>query len=231
MHGAALEIFGGLAKSYERVLQLATLAQDRHWKRWVYDRAGVKPGERVLDIGCGTCLLEEKLDRSGCHFVGLDLTEQMVRIGASKRLGSIEGLLLGDAESLPFPKDTFDVVVSCYVPKYVDVTRFADEASRVLRTGGRIALYDFVRPRGRLSPFLKVYIQGVLPIVGCLLGLARSKSAITFKNLPRIIDEAEWNENVQEAFESEGIRTEICKTLSHGVVCAYSGKKISRASL
>ncbi len=225
MHAAALEIFGGLATSYETVLNVATLAQDRYWKRWAYENAGVKPGERVLDIGSGTCLLEDKLDRVGCSMVGVDLTEEMIRIGLSKRISSVEGLVQGDAESLPFPDGTFDAVVSCYVPKYVDIARFASESSRVLKEGGRVALYDFVRPRGPYSPFLKLYIGGVLPAVGRFLEFAKSEAATTFKNLPCIIDQTRWDESIAEAFEREGVQRRTLRTLSHGAVGAYFGAK------
>jgi len=225
MHEAALEIFEGLATSYERVLDVATLAQDRYWKRWVYENAEVKSGDLVLDVGCGTCLLEEQLDRCGCNLVGLDLTERMIRIGRSKEIPGVVGLVHGDAESLPFPDGIFDVVVSCYVPKYVDVTRFVKEASRVLKIGGRIALYDFVRPNGLLSPFLRLYIGGVLPIVGQLLEFTRSEASITFKNLPRIIDGTTWDKGIAEAFERESVRRRTFKALSRGVVGAYSGTK------
>ena len=225
MHGTALEIFGGLAASYERVLGAATLAQDRYWKRWVYENAGVKSGEFVLDIGCGTCLFEERLDRCRCNVVGLDLTERMIRIGMSKRITSVEGLICGDAESLPFPDAVFDVVISCYVPKYVDVVRFAKDVSRVLKKGGRVALYDFVRPKGPSSPFLRLYIGGLLPIVGRLLGFAGSETATTFKNLPQIIGKTTWDKEIAQAFECESVRTRVFEALSHGVVGAYSGIK------
>jgi len=225
MHGAALEIFEGLAASYERVVDVATLVQDRYWKRWVYENAGVKSGDLVLDIGCGTCLFEERLDRCRCNVVGLDLTERMIRIGMSKEIPGVEGLVHGDAESLPFPDGIFDVVVSCYVPKYVDVARFVKEASRVMKDGGRIALYDFVRPNGLLSPFLRLYIGGVLPVVGRLLEFTKNETAITFKNLPRIINKTTWDKGIAEAFECECVRTRAFKALSHGVVGAYSGTK------
>ena len=225
MQRTALEIFGGLASSYEKALDAATLGQDRHWKRWVYDNAGARAGERILDVGCGTCLFEELVEEQGCRVVGLDLTEQMIRIGQSKRISCIEALLVGDAESLPFPDDVFDVVVSCYVPKYVTLERLAEEVARVLRPGGRVVLYDFVRPRGPLSPILRLYIHGALRIAGYLLGLIGDETATTFRNLPRIIEGAKWNESIAETFEGVGVRTLTHKTLSGGVVSAFSGRK------
>jgi len=221
----ALEIFGRLASTYERVLDVATLYQDRHWKRWVYDNAGTKAGDRLLDVGCGTCLLEESMEGRKCRVVGLDLTEQMIRIGQSKGIASVEALLVGDAEFLPFADDAFDVVVSCYVPKYVTLAKFAEEVSRVLRPGGRVALYDFVRPRGLLSPFLRLYIHGALRIAGQIVELVGSEAAPTLWNLPRIVEGARWNEGIAEAFRGKGVRTLTNRTFSGGIVGAFSGMK------
>jgi demethylmenaquinone methyltransferase/2-methoxy-6-polyprenyl-1,4-benzoquinol methylase len=225
MQETALRIFRGLASSYERALDIATLRQDRYWKRWVIERAEIVPGDWVLDVGCGTCLLEETLDRLHCKVVGLDLTEQMVRIGQSKCIGCVEGLIVGDAEFLPFGDCSFDVVVSCYVPKYVRSARLAQQVARVLRPGGRVVLYDFVRPRGPLAPFLRVYIHGALRVWGFLLGLIGNEAGLTFRILPRIIEEARWSEAIEEAFGREGIQSLACTRLSGGVVCAFSGKK------
>jgi len=223
----ALEIFDGLASSYERVLNIATLGQDRYWKRWAIARAGTKRGQRVLDVGCGTCLLEELVEGQGYNVVGLDLTERMVRVGQSKRISSVEALMVGDAESLPFSGSAFDVVVSCYVPKYVDLTKFAEEVARVLRPGGTVVLYDFVRPSGFLSPFLRLYIHGGLRLTGFLLELVGSETATTFSNLPRIVEGARWNESITNAFWVENVRTLNCTTLSRGVVGAYFGVKVN----
>lgn len=225
MQRTALEIFGGLASSYEKALDVATLDQDRYWKRWVYDNTGARAGERILDVGCGTCLFEELVEEQGCRVVGLDLTERMIRIGQSKRITCVEALLVGDAASLPFPDGVFDAVVSCYVPKYVALERLVEEVARVLRPGGRVVLYDFVRPRGPLSPILRLYIHGALRIAGYLLGLIGNETATTFRNLPRIVEGARWNESISEAFEEVGVRTLTCKTLSGGVVGAFSGRK------
>jgi demethylmenaquinone methyltransferase/2-methoxy-6-polyprenyl-1,4-benzoquinol methylase len=225
MKRTALEIFGGLASSYEKALDVATLGQERYWKRWVYDNARAGAEERILDVGCGTCLFEELVEEQGCRVVGLDLTEQMIRIGQSKRIMCIEALLVGDAESLPFSDGIFDAVVSCYVPKYVTLGKLAEETARVLRPGGRVVLYDFVRPRGPLSPILRLYIHGALRITGYFLALMGNEAAATFRKLPRIVEEARWNERIAEAFERVGVRALTCKTLSGGVVGAFLGIK------
>ena len=227
MQKTALEIFSGLASSYEGVLDMATLLQDRYWKRWVIDNARVRPGELVLDIGCGTCLLEERLEDTGGEVICLDLTEEMVRLGQAKRLSCVKALFVGDAEALPFASETVDVVVACYVPKYVGLPRFAGEVARVLRPGGRVVLYDFVRPRGPFFLLIEMYLHGALRAAGHLSGLVRSGAASTFTNLQWIVNGAVWNETIAEDFRERGVETLVDRTLSGGVVGAFSGRKIS----
>ena len=230
MHRAALEIFRGLASTYDRVLALATLFQDRRWKDWMASRARASKGEKVLDIGIGTCIFEERLEGSGCEVVGIDLTEQMIRSGKSKGLNCVRLLVRGDAEFLPFPDNTFDLVVSAYVPKYVELGRFTDEVYRVLKVGGRVVLYDFVRPQGLLYPLLALYLHGLLRPVGRVLKLVGSDSAATFLNLPRIVEGATWQEELALRFGGRGVRPLDDTRLSGGVVGAFSGVKMGRTA-
>jgi demethylmenaquinone methyltransferase / 2-methoxy-6-polyprenyl-1,4-benzoquinol methylase len=224
-HTVALEIFRGLAKDYERALDTATFFQDRYWKRWLAEKASIRRSDLVLDVGCGTMVLEEKALRRDCRVVGVDLTEQMLRLGQKKRLGNIDGLLNSDAEALPFGDGVFDAVVSCYVAKYVDPRRFVEEAARVVKPAGRVVIYDFVRPRGAYRLPLQFYLQGGLRPVGALLGMARSGATATFRELPGIVGRATWDEGLEFAAGSSGLKTLSLRRLTGGVVVAYAGVK------
>jgi demethylmenaquinone methyltransferase/2-methoxy-6-polyprenyl-1,4-benzoquinol methylase len=224
MKGTAVELFSGLARSYDRTLNLATLYQDRYWKSWVVEKAGVSGG-LLLDVGSGTLVLEERLVGEPWSVVGIDLTREMVALGGAKRLSNVAMLVNGDAEILPFRDGTFDAVASCYVAKYVHLPTFARELSRVVKPGGPVLVYDFVKPRGPLSPILSVYTQGALRAVGYLMSLARRDSAFTFQNLPGIVNGATWDRKMVDVMESSGVRTGGFERLSGGVVSAYWGVK------
>jgi demethylmenaquinone methyltransferase/2-methoxy-6-polyprenyl-1,4-benzoquinol methylase len=225
MKATALELFRGLAKSYDRTVDFATLFQDRYWKNWVAQWTPAREGEVVLDLGCGTLLMEERLARRGYSFVGLDLTEKMIRIGHSKSLPGVRLLVNGDAENLPFPDESFNTIISCYVAKYVDLEKFANELARVAKPGATVVLYDFIRPRGPLAPFLELYIRGGIRTAGVLLGLVRRDAALTFNNLPGIVDGSSWDSSVETVMEAHGFRTLALQRLTGGIVCAYCGTK------
>jgi len=222
----ALKIFQGLSGSYDLVLDYATLMQDRKWKNWVAKRAELRPGSSVLDMGCGTCVLEERL-RKDCSIVGVDLTEQMLRIAQGKRLQNVGSLLLSDGERLPFRDACFDAVTSCYVVKYCDTETLLSEMRRVLRPGGRLVLYDFVRPRGALWPMAAVYIYGGLPLLGRLMTMNHAGSATTFSELPWIIRGRRWEVGFAGALDDAGFSDVEEKPLSGGAALGYAATRVS----
>jgi ubiquinone/menaquinone biosynthesis C-methylase UbiE len=223
LKGVSSEIFAGLARYYERTLDLATLYQDRKWKDWVARRVG--RGGLVLDLGCGTLVLEERMARTGHRFVGLDLSPEMTRLGAVKRASNVELLANGDAERLPFSDGAFDAAVSCYVPKYVDAQAFAREIARVTKPGANVVLYDFAKPRGLTAPFLQLYIQWGLRAVGWALAASRKRESSTFKNLPWIIEGTHWDVEVPMAMEASGFESLQTERLTGGAVFAYWGRR------
>lgn len=225
LKGTSLEIFAGLAESYELALDLATFYQDRRWKDWVARRLGAPLGGLVLDIGCGTLVLEERLSRLGSGFVGVDLSTEMIRLAQAKGVPNMALLATGDAEHLPFPDASFDSAVSCYVAKYVDPAKFAGELGRVMRPGADVLLYDFARPRGAAAPLLRMYIQGGLKAVGLALRIAGRSEAVTFRDLPWIIDGTRWDSDLPFFLERNGFDTAETARLTGGAVFAYWGKK------
>src|SRR6266446_5926154 len=116
----ARRIFGGLSPSYDSVLDRMTLYQDGMWKRRMLEKLPWGEGAMVLDVGCGTCVLEERFQMKGSQAVGIDITSGMIELAQQKGLKSLPMLGLADAEHLPFREESFDVVLSCYVPKYCD---------------------------------------------------------------------------------------------------------------
>ena len=221
---SSLRIFGGLAKSYDSVLAYATLMQDRRWKDWTVRRAGLTNGMKVLDIGCGTCVLEESIGPT-CQIVGMDLSEEMLAVGRSKRLGNIGSLIHSDGERLPFRDESFDAVLSCYVVKYCDEGRLVSEAKRVLRPGGRLVLYDFVRPRGVLWPLNAMYAYGGLRVIGKILDLSHTQTAYTFSALPSIIMRRPWEASFGQTLRRQGFCAIEETLLPGGVAIGFRAEK------
>ncbi|MBI3022644.1 MAG: class I SAM-dependent methyltransferase [Thaumarchaeota archaeon] len=218
-------LFRGLSPTYDLVLDYATLFQDRRWKKWLVEAASIERNWRVLDLGCGTCILERYLSKEGCKVTGLDLTEEMLRVAQAKKIGCVESLFVGDAEQLPYAESAFDAVLSCYVAKYCDERKLVKEVRRVLKPGGSVTLYDFSTPRGVFAPFHAFYVYGIMRILGWFFSQFDGGIGFTFTNLPEIIRARRWEERLFEILRKEGFIGLRRKNLSGGVVTALQATK------
>ena len=99
----------------------------------------------VLDCGCGTGPMLELLHQKypGKHYVGLDLTPEMIHVAQAKQLSNTE-FLIGDSENLPFAEGSFDAIICANsFHHYPNPQDFFNSAYRVLRKGGRLILRDY----------------------------------------------------------------------------------------
>lgn len=104
--------------------------------------AGVKDGETILDVGCGTGSLTRALLDAGptVQVTGIDGTEEYVEVGRKNVESGRATLEQGDAQSLPYPDDSFDRCVSLLVMNFIpDAAKAVNEMKRVTRAGGTIA--------------------------------------------------------------------------------------------
>lgn len=116
-------------------------------RRCVHDALDARPGERVLDVGCGPGFyVAELLDRVGPEgaVVGVDASAQMLGLAALRCEGPGNvAFHEGAATSLPVDDGAFDAALSVQVLEYVgDVDTALAEIHRVLRPGGRVVLWD-----------------------------------------------------------------------------------------
>src|SRR6516225_9223261 len=78
-------LFARIASRYDLINDLQSFGLHRRWKRRVVDLARPEPGQRALDLCCGTGDLAFALARRGAEMTGLDFNEQMLRIAAERK--------------------------------------------------------------------------------------------------------------------------------------------------
>jgi demethylmenaquinone methyltransferase/2-methoxy-6-polyprenyl-1,4-benzoquinol methylase len=149
-------MFDAVARRYDRTNTVLSLGMDRGWRRETRLALGLRPGDRVLDLGAGTGVSTQELGRSGADAVGVDLSQGM--LAAGRRARPEVPLVAGDALALPFPADTFDAVTISFALRNVVRPEVAlREMARVTRPGGRLVVCEFSRPV--FKPFRVLYVR------------------------------------------------------------------------
>ena len=116
--------------------------------------AAIRPGEKILDVGCGTGVLTRRADDSAGPAgvaIGIDPGQSMIRVAKenAQRLGSRAEFKIAAIEQLPFGSAHFDVVLSSLMLHHLppDLKREGlREVYRVLKPAGRFVVVDFYRP-------------------------------------------------------------------------------------
>ncbi|MAL03738.1 MAG: ubiquinone biosynthesis protein UbiE [Arenimonas sp.] len=142
--------FAALTPWYDRAVAWST--HETEMKNRVVALAAPRPGERVLDLGCGTGTLLLALAKAapGAILTGLDADPAILVLAAAKieAAGAQARLLPGRSDALPLPDGRFDLAVSTLFFHHLqprEKHRAVQELRRILRPGGRLVIADFGR--------------------------------------------------------------------------------------
>jgi demethylmenaquinone methyltransferase/2-methoxy-6-polyprenyl-1,4-benzoquinol methylase len=160
-------LFDRSAEHYDRACGIMSFGSGQGYRRDALNRAGLRAGMRVLDVGAGTGLLAREIVQvvglTG-RVIALDPSWKMMAAGRRDvKLRFVQAL----GERLPFPDDRFDVVTMGYALRHVpDLDQTFEEYRRVLKPGGRLLLLEITLPASRLARTLaRVYFGTVVPVV------------------------------------------------------------------
>jgi SAM-dependent methyltransferase len=129
------------------------------------DRLGIEPGASLLDVACGSGQLALIAARRGARVTGIDIATNSIQVARGR--AAAEGLEArfdeGDAEALPFPDASFDVVASIYGAMFAPrPERVAAELLRVCRPGGTIAMANWTK-EGFIGKMFKAIARFIAP--------------------------------------------------------------------
>jgi demethylmenaquinone methyltransferase/2-methoxy-6-polyprenyl-1,4-benzoquinol methylase len=215
---AVREMFDRISPVYDAMNRVMTVGLDRRW-RTLAAEAVVRPGDRVLDVCCGTGDLAVADERAGGHVTGLDFSERMLA-RARRKSSSIEWLR-GDALALPFEDGSFEAVtVGFGVRNLADLEAGFGELGRVLVPGGRLACLEITRPSGLLRPFFRLWFDGVVPLLGRILpgGAAYTYLPASVRRFPGAADLA-------ELMTQAGFADVRWRPLGGGIVTLHTARK------
>jgi demethylmenaquinone methyltransferase / 2-methoxy-6-polyprenyl-1,4-benzoquinol methylase len=174
--GFVREMFDTTAEDYDRMETILGLGTGPWYRGQALERAGLKPGMRVVDVGTGTGLVARgaaRITGDASLVVGVDPSPGML---ASARLPEGVKLVEGRAEAIPYPGASFDFLSMGYALRHIsDLSVAFREFHRVMKPGAKLCLLEITCPEKAWSRFLlKIYMKGLVPLLAFVF--ARKKN-------------------------------------------------------
>jgi len=225
--GRVRGVFDSVASRYDVMNDLMSMGLHRLWKAYTVTIAGLRPGDRVLDIAGGTGDLArafaKKVGARGL-VVHTDINEAMLRQGRNRLLD--EGLVLPttlcDAEKLPFPDASFDLVsVAFGLRNMTHKDQALAEMNRVLRPGGKLLVLEFSKVAKPLEKVYDFYSFKVLPRIGQVV----AGDAESYRYLAESIRMHPGQQELKALMKTAGFSHVDVHNLSAGVVALHVGIK------
>jgi demethylmenaquinone methyltransferase/2-methoxy-6-polyprenyl-1,4-benzoquinol methylase len=221
-------VFDSVSARYDLMNDLMSGGLHRLWKRFMLERSGIRPGERVLDVAGGTGDLARVFARrvsAAGQVVLTDINANMLARGRDRLAdaGLLLPCVLCDAERLPFRSDHFDCVCVGFGLRNVTRKREAlQEMVRVLRPGGRVLVLEFSQVWAPLKPLYDAYSFQVLPGLGRLV----TGDEHSYRYLAESIRVHPSQEELKAMMEAAGLERVEYWNLTAGVVALHRGYRL-----
>ncbi len=217
-------MFDAIAPVYDRLNTVMTAGSDGRWREAAARATGLGPGDRGLDVACGTGKLSAVLARRVGPFgrvVGVDVSPGMLTLARATFADLVQvEFVEGDALRLPFPDRTFDAASIAFgLRNLADFEAGFREMARVVRPGGRIVCLELTLPRPRWwGRLFHATFRRAAPILG---GLAGAHDA--YRYLPGSLDGFPEADHLVDTMRSAGLRGVRYRRMGLGSVALHVG--------
>ncbi len=221
-------LFDKIAYRYDLLNHLLSGGVDLYWRRAAIQHLFAVQPQRILDVATGTAdFAIAALRVQPAEVIGVDISEPMLNVGrkkiAQRRLSEKIRLFSGEAENLAFDSGSFDAAIVAFGARnFEHLDKGLSEMFRVLRTGGKIVVLEFSKPR--LFPFKQLYFfyfRFVLPFVGRLI----SKDKEAYQYLPDTVMKFPEGEDFRKRLSAAGFSDIREQRLTFGIATVYTGMR------
>jgi demethylmenaquinone methyltransferase/2-methoxy-6-polyprenyl-1,4-benzoquinol methylase len=216
-------MFDRISGFYDVMNSVMTAGLHHRWRARAADLAAVGPGDRALDVACGTGDLAIELARrvgAGGEVIGSDFSEEMLERARAKAPELTWEW--GNALELPYASGRFDAAtVGFGARNFSDLDRGLAEMARVVKPGGRVVVLEITTPRKPpLSTFYRVWFDHVVPLIGRLTG---EQEAYTY--LPSSVRRFPGPEGLAAAMQRAGLSEIRWVLTAGGIIALHVGTK------
>ncbi|CAI8350798.1 MAG: Ubiquinone/menaquinone biosynthesis C-methyltransferase UbiE [Porticoccaceae bacterium UBA1117] len=228
--GKVADVFHSVAGSYDLMNDLMSGGIHRLWKRMTIEMSGVRKGHKVLDIAGGTGDLAAKFSRivgPEGTVVLADINDSMLKVGRDRLVdrGIVDNVQFSqaDAQHLPFPDNTFDIITIAFGLRNVtDKDMALRSMLRVLKPGGKLLILEFSTPKNPvLSKVYDTYSFSILPKLGKLF----ANDADSYQYLAESIRMHPDQNTLLEMLTTAGFANADFHNMTGGVVALHRGVK------
>lgn len=223
-------MFNRIAPTYDRLNAIISFGMCYKWRRKGIEMLALHAPVDVLDVATGTgdlAIEMHKLIPSIRHIRGVDISDEMMRIGEQKvqalNLDQIIKFEHQDCTELSYEDNSFDAVTIAFgIRNFADIPQAAKEIYRVLRPGKAFMILELTEP---VNPILKagykLYSRTILPFIGRLI----SKDKEAYSYLPESISRVPQREQMSQIFREAGFSETYYHSIWPGTCTIYMGVK------
>jgi len=247
------QMFAAIAPSYDLNNRLHSLWQDQRWRRKAVKLASIRPDDVVVDVACGTgdltfafanAIEHERYTQKDirpdiAQVLGVDFTFEMLPLARQKRsitssrthraglesarTGEVVQFLNGDAQSLPLPDQSADVVSIAFGIRNVqDPAKALREFRRILRPGGRAIILEFSLPTNPLlRGMYNFYFRQILPRTATWISGDKTGA---YKYLPQSVNTFIGRAQMMSVMRDAGFVQVEQHPMTFGVCICYRGR-------
>ncbi|MEJ2213444.1 MAG: bifunctional demethylmenaquinone methyltransferase/2-methoxy-6-polyprenyl-1,4-benzoquinol methylase UbiE [Gammaproteobacteria bacterium] len=223
-------VFDSVASNYDLMNDLMSMGIHRIWKKFAVELAGIRSGQKILDLASGTGDLAARFSTlvgpTG-QVIMSDINAAMLNEGRNRMLdeghvGNVQYAQI-NAQFLPFADNTFDCITIGFGLRNVTDKQLAlDAMYRALKPGGRIMVLEFSHPTTKpLQKLYDLYSFKLLPFIGKVV----AKDEDSYRYLAESIRMHPDQDTLKDMLTEAGFEDSDYHNLSGGIVAVHRGFK------